>query len=72
MKLVECDSVAANLRMTISGWPAVIDEHDVCPSRAWKGGQEKISLWLFHGELAGRMDLEQAGRSGGDLYEGLS
>src|SRR3984957_14648850 len=46
--------------------------HDVCPSRAWKGGQEKISLRLFHGELAGRMDLEQAGRSAGYLYEGLS
>src|SRR5580704_452237 len=46
--------------------------HDLCPSRAWKGGQEEISLRLFHGELAGRMDLEQAGRSAEGLYEGLS
>ena len=27
---------------------------------------------MFHGELAGRMDLEQAGLSAGYLYEGLS
>jgi tetratricopeptide (TPR) repeat protein len=72
MKLAERDSFATAFGTLIIECWLLAYAHDVCPSRAWKGGQEKISLRLFHGELAGRMDLEQAGRSTGDLYEGLS
>ena len=72
MKLAECDLFALGSGvLTIECW-LLAYAHDVSPSRAWKGGQEKISLRLFHGELAGRMDLEQAGRNAEDLYEGLS
>ena len=71
MKPGERDSLAtASGALVIECW-LLAYAHDVCPSRARKGGQGKISLRLFHGELAGRMDLEQAGRSAGDLYERL-
>jgi hypothetical protein len=72
MKPAERDSFAAELGVLTAECWLLAYAHDVCPSKAWKGGQEKIRLRLFHGELAGRMDLEQAGRSAGDLYEGLS
>ena len=72
MKLGERDSFATAFGTLIIECWLLAYVHDVCPSRAWKGGQEEISLRLFHGELAGRMDLEQAGLSAGYLYEGLS
>jgi len=72
MKLAERDLFAAEFGVLITECWLLAYAHDICPSRAWKGGQEKISLRLFHGELAGRMDLEQAGLSAGYLYEGLS
>ena len=72
MKLGERDSFATAFGTLIIECWLLAYAHDVCPSRAWKDGQEKISLRLFHGELAGRMDLEQAGLSAGYLYEGLS
>src|SRR5579862_409983 len=72
MKLGERDSFATAFGTLIIKCCLLAYAHDVCPSRAWKGGQEEISLRLFHGELAGGMDLEQAGRSVGYLYERLS
>ena len=72
MKLAERDSFATAFGTLIIECWLLAYVHDLCPSRAWKGGQEEISLRLFHGELAGRMDLEQAGWSAGYLYEGLS
>jgi hypothetical protein len=69
MKLAGRDLFAAEFGVLITGCWLLAYAHDVCPSSAWKGGQEEISLRLFHGELAGRMDLEQAGRSAGYLYE---
>ena len=69
LNLIERALFAADSEVPIVS--VVVDMHDV-PLWAWKGGREKISLRLFHGELARRMDLEQAGRTSADLYEGLS
>jgi hypothetical protein len=72
MKLGERDSFAADLGVPIIDCWVMVDAHGVSPSKAWNGGREKISLRLFHGELAGRTDLEQAGRTSSNLYERLS
>ena len=69
MKLGERDSFAADLGVPIIDCWVIVDAHCVCPSRAWKGGREKISLRLFHRELAEGMDLEQADRTSTNLYE---
>ena len=72
MKLAERDLFAAEFGVLITECWLFAYAHDIGPSRAWKGGQEEISLRLFHGELAGRMDLGQAAQPAGNLYERLS